>query len=121
MKLTLKIDIAASFSVEPKGRYLSDGNESGEAFRKRVLIPALAEAETVQVVLDGTEGYGSSFLDEAFAGLLREHGFTAQGFNNRIHLVSEDDPSFVDEVNGYVEDEERRQVAKRASDRQRSE
>lgn len=120
MKPKVTIDIAASFSAEPKGRYFLDGDESGQAFRERVLVPALAEAEIVRVVLDGTEGYGSSFLDEAFAGLLREHSFTAQDFARRIQLVSEDDPSFLDEVMGYVDDEEGRQAAKRATDKQRN-
>jgi hypothetical protein len=114
MKPKVKINIATSFSTEPMGRYLSDGEESGEAFRERVLLPALRGAEVVEVILDGTEGYGSSFLDEAFAGLLREHGFTAEAFNKRVQLVSEEDPSFLEEIAGYIADEEVRQAAIRS-------
>lgn len=113
MKSKVTINIATNFSIEPMGRYLTDGDGSGEAFRERVLVPALKEAETVEVILDGTEGYGSSFLDEAFAGLLREHGFSADDFKRRVLLVSKEDPSFIEEILGYVGDEDRRTAARR--------
>ena len=59
----------------PGGRYISDGPFSGEAFRDEILLPALlasiATGQRLQVVLDGVPGYGSSFLEEAFGGLVR--------------------------------------------------
>ena len=66
------IDIAKDFSDTPLGRYPTDGPYSGERFREEFLYPALKESNPVSVVIDGTEGYGSSFLDEAFGGLVRK-------------------------------------------------
>ena len=66
------INIANDFSVFPGGRYRSDGEFSGEEFRDNILIPALQKYQQVIVELDGTRGYGSSFLEEVFGGLVRE-------------------------------------------------
>ena len=62
------INIARDFSKTPAGRYLTDGPFSGEHFRESVLLPALQTHELLKVDLDGTLGYGSSFLEEAFGG-----------------------------------------------------
>lgn len=113
MKPNVTLDIAKDFSAAPAGRYRTDGDFSGEAFREDFLVPALNEADEIVVLMDGTEGYGSSFLDEAFGGLVRQHGITEESFHRRIHLISEDDPSFRDEVLAYVRDEDRRQAANR--------
>jgi len=69
---TKTIDIAKDFSSVPAGRHLSDGDYSGEFFRESLLRPALKEFEKVEVILDDTAGFGSSFLEEAFGGLVRE-------------------------------------------------
>lgn len=59
----------------PGFRLKSDGPNSGEWFRDAVLLPALKKAiadhEKLTVQLDGVAGYGSSFLEEAFGGLIR--------------------------------------------------
>lgn len=104
----LIVNIAKDFSPEPIGRYVDDGPASGQAFLEKVLLPALKKAVVVQVVLDGTEGYGSSFLDEAFAGLVRHPDFKIGDFGRRIELVSDDDPTLITEILGYVADEEQR-------------
>lgn len=67
----ITIRIASDFSRHPAGRYISDGPYSGEAFRKKFLEKPLNDGEIVVVDLDGTRGYGSSFLEEAFGGLVR--------------------------------------------------
>lgn len=72
----MKLSIADKFSRYPGPRYRKDGPFSGEQFRQEQLIPAIREAiqsnERLVVVLDGVAGYGSSFLEEAFGGLVRE-------------------------------------------------
>lgn len=74
------IHVGNDFSRTPGGRHISDGPFSGEMFRNRLLVPALANARRsgvpAVVILDGTRGYLSSFLEEAFGGLVRECGFT---------------------------------------------
>jgi STAS-like domain of unknown function (DUF4325) len=75
----ITIKIADQYSRTPRGRHISDGPFSGEQFRDRFLVPALTRAaetsDKVVVILDGTR-YLSSFLDEAFGGLVRVCGFT---------------------------------------------
>ena len=65
------IKVAEEFSRYPAGRFTQDGPYSGEAFRRRFLEPALRSAEQIVVDMDGARGYGSSFLEEAFGGLVR--------------------------------------------------
>jgi STAS-like domain of unknown function (DUF4325) len=101
-----QIIVAEQFSRRPVGRYLSDGNSSGEAFRLGHLLPALAEDAPVVVILDGVAGYPSSFLEEAFGGLVRDHGYTPSDLRSRLRLVA-NDPAFEtykDEIWEYIDD-----------------
>ena len=83
-----KIDISKDFSDVPAGRYKKDGPNSGERFRDDILIPALLTGEKVEVVLDGSEGYGSSFLDEAFGGLARNTEFTREFIESNLNITA---------------------------------
>lgn len=65
------IRIAEDFSRYPGGRYPDDGPGNGTAFRESFLVPVLDRGEKAQIVLDGAQGYPSSFLEEAFGGLVR--------------------------------------------------
>ena len=98
------INIAKEFSPFPAGRFESDGPNSGELFREKILYPALQEAETLEIVLDGGEGYGSSFLDEAFGGLVRAKGMLPDELLARIKFISRTDPSLIDEIQEYIRD-----------------
>lgn len=76
MTAMMMLSIADKFSRYPGPRYRKDGPFSGEQFRQEQLIPAIREAiqknERLIVILDDVAGYGSSFLEEAFGGLVRE-------------------------------------------------
>lgn len=83
-----KISIAGDFSEFPAGRVPDDGPNSGERFREELLVPLLNNSrEEIEINLDDTLGYGSSFLDEAFAGLLRNNGFSVSQLKNRIKFI----------------------------------
>lgn len=82
------IDISRDFSRVPAGRHREDGDHSGEEFREVLLAPALREFSSVQVILDNTEGFGSSFLEEAFGGLIRYCGFTYEYLRDHLTLVA---------------------------------
>lgn len=82
------IDISRDFSKVPAGRHKADGDFSGEVFRDELLAPALREYESVEVILDNTEGFGSSFLEEAFGGLVRYCGFTKAYLDKHLHLIA---------------------------------
>lgn len=96
-----QIRIPQDYTRYPAGRYISDGSFSGERFRDELLIPALRSSDKVEVHLDGTLGYGSSFLEEAFGGLLRAGGFTKEDLLAQLVLVSSDE-SLITEIRQYL-------------------
>jgi len=71
------INIGKDFSETPLGRFPEDGPFSGQHFRDSLLVPALLGNEQVIVQIDDVEGYGSSFLEEAFGGLVRKKHFSS--------------------------------------------
>lgn len=94
------INIARDFSRAPAGRYISDGPNSGERFRTEYLVPALGKTDAITIELDGARAYGSSFLEEAFGGLVRL-GYAATDLLRRLQLKSSD-PSLVAEIRSYL-------------------
>lgn len=74
------------FSKTPGGRHKTDGPANGQTYRQHHLVPALKSGKKVRVILDGTRGYGSSFLDEAFGGLVRDEGYTAAWLRSWLEL-----------------------------------
>jgi hypothetical protein len=98
-----KISIANDFSKVPAGRYLSDGLDSGQNFREKLVEPILQQGSKIEINLDGTEGFGSSFLEEAFGGLVRK-GWTSAQIEEKISFFSEEDPTLIAEILGYIRD-----------------
>jgi hypothetical protein len=100
------INIARQFSEFPTGRFYTDGPDSGQRFRDEHLLTPLSQGDTVKVELSGTDGYGSSFLDEAFGGVVRILRFSSAEAAARI-LFEVSDPSdqtFINETRGYIAD-----------------
>jgi hypothetical protein len=79
------INVAHQFSRYPAGRFVQDGPYSGELFRRKFLEPALKAAEKIVVEMDGARGYGSSFLEEAFGGLVRL-GFAKDTIKQKLEI-----------------------------------
>lgn len=101
------ISIAKDFSIAPAGRYRTDGPYSGEQFRDDILTPALQHENTVVIDLNGALGYGSSFLEEAFGGLVRVKGMKAEDLHKKIRLVTE--LAFYEErIWSYIDDADKR-------------
>ncbi|WP_335985888.1 STAS-like domain-containing protein [Acinetobacter bereziniae] len=103
-KSIMRINVAKEFSRNPSGRYLSDGKTSGEAFLKYKLLPAVKTYDIVEIDFDGVRGYGSSFLEEAFGGFIRETKMTLIEFFNKIRIITQD-PLLKLEIESYLEDE----------------
>ncbi|MBM0748531.1 STAS-like domain-containing protein [Pantoea eucrina] len=88
------ISIIKDFSKSPYGRYPSDGDWNGQAFRTKILTPALRNSDKVVVDLTGYNRYGRSFIDEAFGGLIREDGFTKEELDSKLEYNHNDLKSF---------------------------
>ena len=85
----MKIDIATEFSSYPAGRYHpQDGEYTGDRFRDEYLAPrlkqAISEKEKLVILLDGVRTFGSSFLEEAFGGLVRKNIFTRKDLKEHL-------------------------------------
>ena len=99
----MEIDVARSFTPYPVGRTRSDGRYSGEVFRDDHLVPALKKAGAVTVVMDGAKGYGSSFLEEAFGGLVCRRGFEPGQLKERL-VIKTKDSLLRAEIWSYIEE-----------------
>ena len=104
------ISIARDFSTTPGARFAADGPFSGEEFREKFLTPCFNEGEKIKgpfvlIYLDGTEGYASCFLDEAFGGLARRFG---KDVSRGIVLVSAED-LLITEINEYMNVEDHKE------------
>ncbi|SUW63276.1 Uncharacterised protein [Buttiauxella agrestis] len=95
------------FSKYPGPRYESLGENSGEKFRDSFLIPAIMDNDLVCVDFDGVFGYGSSFLEEAFGGLVRK-GISRNKIESLKKNLKSKDPSLTAEVVSYINDALRR-------------
>lgn len=98
----IHIDLAKQFSPTPLGRTIRQGKYSGEAFRELHLRKALDEGRGVIVDLDGASGLSTGFLDEAFAGLVRDGTLTANQFAEQVTIISDKDPLIIDEIQTFV-------------------
>lgn len=100
----MQINVCTDFSETPGARYRSEGAYSGEEFRDDLLLPKYKEArqkgEKLLINLDGSYGYPTSFLEEAFGGLARIYG--SESVLSTLSFLSEDEPSLIDEILSYI-------------------
>ena len=101
----MTINIADEYTKTPGGRFIDEGEFSGEDFRNRILAPKFEECQKngdeLVVNLDGGYGYGSSFLEEAFGGLARK---THNKNILNIKFISEEEPKLIEDIKKYMED-----------------
>lgn len=87
----------------PGPRYIKLGPASGEEFRNSWLCKELKHSSELTVDLDGTVGYGSSFLEEAFGGLIREDNLP-ENVVLGIQFISLEEPELIDEITEYIQE-----------------
>jgi hypothetical protein len=86
-----RIEIATDFSAYPAGREESDGPFNGKKFQTDILLDELKAAagdgSKVEVSLDGLMSCGSSFLEEAFGGIIRDGHLTRRQVLEHLEVV----------------------------------
>ena len=91
--MTLHINVAKEFSTVPIGRFRTESDISGQAFREDILYPKICEAlkkqDTLEVDFTGMDGLSATFLLEAFGGLVREHEMTPNKVLDTIKFLPE--------------------------------
>ncbi len=105
MSKPLVIDVGKDFSRFPGGRFSQQGPYSGQAFREQIVGPVLAHGGNVVFDLDSVVGLASSFVEEAFGGLIREvvaQGQDARALIAHISFISTKVPSYAEEIRGYM-------------------
>ena len=102
------IDISKHFSKTPGPRYVHEGDFSGESFRKKILYPkvkeVIAKNGKLVIILDGTAGYGTSFLEESFGGLIREDKISYDDLINVLEFISNEEPYLIDDIYNYLKE-----------------
>jgi len=97
----IMINVSKDFTRMPCVRHRADGPFSGEEFREDILLPALQAHDKVVVNLEGCLALGSSFLDEAFAGLVRAKKYTAKELQKKL-IIKFSVESYVDEAWNFI-------------------
>lgn len=104
----IEVKIARDYSTTPGPRYIKEGDNSGELFRQQILYPsfqrALNEKRKIRVDLDGTAGYGTSFLEESFGGLIRVENMDYKSIMSYLELVSNEEEFLKDDIEFYLKD-----------------
>lgn len=101
--MMIVVNIAKDFTRFPSGRYKSHGQTSGEEFRCKFLEEPIRRGEKVVVEFDGTLGYGSSFLEEAFGGVVRSLKLSSSQILGLLEFRSTDQ-TISEEVTQYIVD-----------------
>ena len=104
------LNIGKEYSRNPSGRYPKDGPNSGERFRKDILLPILGSLEPnekLKIILDDdVKGYGSSFLSEGFGGVVRDGHYKASELLSTLilHHDKTDFLFFKERIEKYISD-----------------
>jgi hypothetical protein len=109
----IRINIVKDFSEYPGPRYIEQGSDSGEKFFKEILDIKMSEAIEnglmFEVDLDGTAGYASSFLDEAFGRLTLK--YSKEMLIKHLKIISNDEPDWIEMIfNETIEEWENRRL-----------
>lgn len=96
--------IAKQYTDTPGPRYRRQGDFSGEQFREEHLENLFnsykMNHEPIEIDLDGTFGYPTSFLEEAFGGLARIH--PESEVLNAFIFIAREQPSLVEEIKNDI-------------------
>lgn len=107
----MKIVVSKDFTEIPGGRYREQGNHSAEEFRDEYLYPkyltCLKNNEKLIIDLDGGYGYATTFLEEAFGGLIRKLKEEKIEYRNAPKIIearSKDCHEYVEKIYKFMDD-----------------
>ncbi len=94
------IDIPKEFTKTPGWRTYADGPFSGQEFFDKLLKNAFMKSQQegvkLKVILDGSDGYTTSFLNEAFRLLGKEFG--SKFVWDNLVIISNEVPKYIDRI-----------------------
>lgn len=108
----MELSIYKEFSDAPGLRYCSLSEKSGEEFYHACLNSRFSEAlekdEKLVLILDYTEGYAPSFLDESIGNLV--YDFSLEIVEKYLVIVSEEEPFWIDRIKVFCKKWEERRL-----------
>ena len=72
------------------GRDEEDGPDHGQRFYNLFIKPNLEKNEKVEIIFDGVDAFGSSFLDEAFNEMPSQEGVSRNKFEGLITIIAKE-------------------------------
>ena len=87
--MEIKFD-GVCFSQYPSGRYKKEGPATAQHLREDTIIPNLLLGHDLEIVMDGAAGFGASFLEECFGGLMRSKRITPFHVMQHMKIVTAD-------------------------------
>ncbi len=112
---SITFKIAKDFFPTPGPRYIHEGPYSGELLRQTKFFTlfhdAIRDNKKIIVDLDGTPGYGTSFLEEIFGGLIREHKLDYAQIISHLDIISEEEPYLKDDIYHYLSEANEKALA----------
>jgi len=105
--MCINIKISKCFSRTPGPALISEGRYSGQLFRETILEPLLKQLiggnSRILVDLDGTIGYGVSFLKNAFGGLV-EGKLNADDILKVLKFKSDEEEYLIEDIIKYIKE-----------------
>lgn len=96
----VEINIAKDFTEFPWARFKTDWEFSWQEFYEKFLMDINIDCvDEIEIILDGTYWYPSSFLSEAFNCFYQKY---KEKWWLKLKFVSREDPSLIDFINHLV-------------------
>lgn len=100
-------NVVKDFSRTPSARVAKEGKYPGTELRNKI-TPLIKQAIKLgvkfRIDLDGASGYGTSFLEEVFGGLIREEHFGYDDLKTCLSIKSDEEPELIEEIWEYIND-----------------
>lgn len=103
----IEFSVVLEFSRTPSARVAKEGKFPGTELRGKIaplIKEAIVKGVKFLIDLDGASGYGTSFLEEVFGGLIREEHFTFNELKRTLMIKSDEEPELIDEIWEYITD-----------------